>query len=185
MVFNMGIKAKGRSYFRILGAVLIFIGMFLAILLNFIFIPNIIGALLAILILIPWILIFILFKLEFELINSNKKKLIFLLMLYTALILVLAILWNSVIAMLLTFNTSLNLFLLVSWYFSLSIYKQKKIIFLLNGLVYIAGSFYLTLQNQMLGNPIIILVIVIVSSGMLMIITAEYSLRKKGYLNYV
>ena len=181
----MGIKARGRSYIRIVGAVLIFIGMCLAILLNFIFIPNIIGALLTILILIPWIFIFILFKLEIEYLNSNKKKLVFFLIIYSAIIFVVVILWNILIAILLAFNTSLNLFLLVSWYFSLSIYKQKKIIFLLSGLLYIVGNFYLSLQNQILGKPIIIIVIVIVSLGILMIITAEYSLRKKGYLNYI
>jgi hypothetical protein len=114
MVLNMGIKAKGRSYFRVVGAVLIFIGMCLAILLNFIFIPNIIGALLTILILIPWIFIFILFKLEIEYLNSNKKKLVFLLIIYSALIFVVVILWNILIAILLAFNTSLNLFLLLS-----------------------------------------------------------------------
>jgi hypothetical protein len=181
----MGLKAKGRISFRIVGALLIYSGIFLAILLNFNFISNIIGAIVAILIILPWFLVLIFLKLGIEYFSKNHRIFVSLLVLYSILLFIIVLLWNLAIAIALGIYLLLTFLLLISSYFSLSIYKKKKIWFILSGISFVVGFFFLSLRTNSLINPFVILVVILVSAGMLIIMLIEYNLRKKNYLKYI
>ena len=181
----MGIKAKGRIWFRIIGAILLFLGICLAILLDFIFISNIIGVFIAILIVVPWIIIFIVFKLEIEYFNRNRKIFISILLLNSVTMFLLSILWNISNAIIIDIHAFLTLILSISWYFSLSIYKKKKIVFVLSGILFLFGFIFLSLKLYFLSDIFVILVVTFVCLGMILILLIEYDMRKKKYLKYI
>jgi hypothetical protein len=181
----MGLKAKGRSGFRIIGAIFMFIGICLAILLNFIFIANIIGVIIAILMVAPWILLLILFKLEIEYFSKNYKIFILILLLNSIILFIISMSWNVSLAIILGIHAFLTLILSTSWYFALSIYKKKKIIFILSGIVFLIGFIILSFKLNLISNILVVLVLTFICLGMLLILLIEYDLRKNKYLNYI
>jgi len=178
----MGLKAKISTILRITGSILILIGLCLSLFFKTLFINDIIEAVLWIFIILPWILSFILLKLSIDFVRNNFKAVLFLLIILSSMIFFIVTIMNLSNAIIFGLNLCLVLLLLNTWYFSLSIFKKRKILFLLSGIIYILGTIILDMQIKFLGD---ILTIIIVSLGMIMILIIEYNMRKKGYLNYV
>lgn len=178
----MIIKAKKSAIIRIIGAILILIGLCLSIVSKIQIIDSFVGSFLWIIVILPWIISYIILKLLNDFINDNIKIISYLLIIYSLRIFIIAISWNLLSSMIIILNLFLNLLLLNSWNLSLSIYKKKKIIFVISGLSYIAGTLIFNLYVIFLG-PLII--IIMVSGGMVIILITEYIMHKKGYLNYI
>jgi hypothetical protein len=82
---------------------------------------------------------------------------------------------------------SSNLLLIICWHFSLSIYKKKKLIFIFSGTGYCIITFILWLANFVSYSFLVFILIplVLVLIGILLIVVAELSMKKKGLLNYI
>lgn len=178
----MSIKAKKSTIIRIIGTILIFIGLCSSTLFNIQVIKNFIGNFIWISLIFPWIISFILLKLSNDFISKHIKIILYLLVIYSILIIFIVIIWNLLIATLIIFNFCLSLLLLNCWSLSLSIYKKKKIIFLINGISYISGAIIFNLQLIFLTT---LISIITVGLGVAIILITEYNMYKKGYLNYI
>ncbi len=181
----MVIKAKGRTFLRLLGATFILIGLIISILFSFTLLDNSFVSLMVILIIFPWFLFSIFLKLEIDFFTTNIKRILILTMIYSLILIFLTFLQEFSSGILLSFYSFTLLLLLVCWHFSLSIYKKEKVIFVISGSVYMINILSFSSQLFLLNPPIFILNIVIVCFGILSIIIIEISLRKKGFLTYI
>lgn len=181
----MSIKAKGRAFLRIIGSLMILVGLFLSIFLNLTFVNNIIGNLITIVIIIPWLLFSIVLKVELNFFINNTNKVAIFLIIYSVFLVFIPIFISWSIFAIIIIITSLNLLLLFCWHFSLSIYKLKKYIFLVSGLGYIIGTIWMNLQIISAISPIIVFSLIFIILGLILILGIEYHLRKIGYLNYI
>jgi hypothetical protein len=181
----MSVKAKGRATLRIIGSLIILVGLFLTISFNIVLVNNIIGNLIIIVILIPWMLFSIMLKLELNFFINNTKKVAIGLTTYSVSVVFISIILSCSIFAIIIIITSLNLLLLLCWHFSLSIYKLKKLIFLVSGLGYIIGTFCMNLQIISTINHSIVFNLIFIFIGLILILGIEYHLRKIGYLNYI
>jgi len=178
----MIIKARKSAVIRIIGAILIFIGLFLSIIFKIRIIESFIGSFLWIIIILPWIISYFLLKLSNDFIINNFKRISYLLIIYSISFYVIAAIWNFLIATIILVSLCLDLLLLNSWNLSLTIYKKKKIIFFISGLSYIAGTTMVNIQVAFLEY---LICIITVSGGIATILITEYHMHKKGYLNYI
>lgn len=178
----MSIKAKKSTIIRIFGAILIFNGLILSVIFNFLVIKSFLGYSLWLILIIPWIIFIIALKLSNDLICNNFKLILYLLIIHSIILSIIAVIWNLLIAMIVLLNFILNLLLLASWSVSLSIYKKKKILFLVSGFSYITGTLIFNLHVAFLGN---LISIITVAGGIAIIVIIEYNMCKKGYLNYI
>ena len=178
----MIIKARKSAIIRIIGAILIFIGLFLSIVFKIRIIESFIGSFLWIIIILPWIISYILLKLSNDFIINNFKRISYLLIIHSISFYVIAPIWNFLIATIILVSLCLDLLLLNSWNLSLTIYKKKKIIFFISGLSYIAGTIIFDIQVAFLEYLICTITI---SGGIAIILITEYHMHKKGYLNYI
>jgi hypothetical protein len=178
----MSIKAKRKTIFRLIGAVLILVGLALSIIFNcFLNFSSIITNL----IIIPWLLLSIFLKLEFSVIVNNKYKILIILSFYSAGIGILILIMYQLGFLNLLFITISILALLICWHFSLSIYRKKKVYFVLGGAIYISISILFLLRMPSLYYVEKIVEIILVSFGLTTILLIEYFLHRKGYLNYI
>ncbi len=180
----MAIKARGRATLRVVGSAIILIGLVISIFLNYLFIKNIIFNLITIAILLPWLLMSILLKFELNFFKNNLKNGILVLIIYSILMFTMLIIWswsNIVIILIVNF---LNFLLLICWHFSLSIFKKKKIIFLISGLGYTIGIIWISVIMLSEIHLILTINMIIIFSGLILILGIEYNLQKLGYLNY-
>ena len=180
----MIIHGKKGGIFRLLGSFLILLSLILAILFNMLAI-NLLFYLLLITIVAPLFLLSILLKLEQDIFVKNSRKILLLL---TAV----AVVINTIVFF--SYNTLLiikfvliecsDLLLICCWHFSLSLYKGRKMIFVISGLISIVLNGLLWLS---LGEILVILVFLMPSLllGMFLIISAELIMKKKGLLNYI
>ncbi len=181
----MSIKAKGRATVRVIASLMILFGLILSIFLNIILVNDIIRNLIIIVIIIPWFLFSIMLKLELNFFVNNTKKVAIYLTIYSVSVGFISIILSWSILVIVIIITFLNLLLLLCWHFSLSIYKLKKLIFLVSGLGYIIGTFCMNLLIVSTIDDIIVFNIFLIFLGLILILAIEYHLRKIGYLNYI
>jgi hypothetical protein len=80
-----------------------------------------------------------------------------------------------------------NVFIVFSWNYAISIFKKKKLVFLIGGLGYciLTAIFRLIPLMNRLFWILSLTPLSIVLFGMILIFLAELRMRKKGLLNYV
>lgn len=181
----MSIKAKGRASLRVFASLVILVGLILSIFLNIMLVNDIIGNLIFIMIIIPWFLFSIVLKIELNFFINNIKKVAIGLTIYSVSVEFISLILSWSIFATVIIITSLNLLLLLCWHFSLSIYKLKKQIFLVSGLGYIIGTFWMNLLIISTINDVIVFNMIFILLGLILILGIEYNLRKIGYLNYI
>ncbi len=181
----MSIKAKGRTTLRIIGSLMILLGLILSIFLNIFLVNNIIGNLIILIIIIPWLMFSTALKIELNFFINNTKKVAIALVIYSISIMFIPIILSWSIFAIVIIITFLNLLLLLCWHFSLSIYKIKKLVFLVSGLGYIIGIFWMNLMIISAVIVVIVFNLIIIFLSLILILGIEYNLRKIGYLNYI
>jgi len=183
-------EIKGKRYFsiRLLGMVILFFSFLLQLIVNIIFLDEMFGKILIFSLIFPWLLFYLSIKFEFSVFTNYKTMLFIFLFIYT-LIIITVILLDKIFILhtfYVVFQSLFMIFLLTSWNFSLSIYKKKKIIFFLSGilsiilnLVSIAFYFESLLLSISFINSFLILI------GIISIILMEKLLKRKGLLVYL
>lgn len=179
------IKGKKESLIRVLGMILILLGLFVLLILDY-YIFSIIIYLLVILIFIPWFILIVLLKLEKEFFVDNMPKLIVILLCYTIVLIIMGSIINTAESIVFLISGISIILIIFCWHYALSIYKKEKLIFLLSGvissiLVFIKISIAILIIILLLAAISIILIIL----GIIAVIFAELRMKKKGLLNYV
>ena len=125
----MGLQASKERNLRILGSFLIVVGFLVTIFLDFSVLNNIFAFIFDILTILIWLFIVISFKLEVEVIVEHSEKLIMPIIIYSIAMITAgaASSNNNLVAVSFILLIVSNIFCLLSWHFSLSIYK--KVIF--------------------------------------------------------
>ena len=183
----MSIQGKKEGICRLTGTTLIFISLALSIIFNFFILNNLILYLILILINVPPLILSILLKLELDVITKNSLKFLFTISTIVISLIIVTIFFNSFLMIKFVLIVNSNLLLTICWHFSLSIYKKKKIIFIFSGTGYCILSFIIWLANFVLHSILVLILfpLVLVLIGIMLIIVAELSMKKKGLLNYI
>lgn len=183
----MSIQGKKEGICRLTGTTLIFISLALSIIFNFFILNNLILYLILILINLPPLILSILSKLELDVITKNSLKFLFTISTIVISLIIVTIFFNSFLKIKFVLIVSSNLLLISCWHFSLSIYKKKKIIFIFSGTGYCILIFILCLANFVLYSFLVLILfpLLLVLIGIMLIIVAELSMKKKGLLNYI
>jgi len=184
----MSIQGKKEGICRIVGSILILIGFILSLILDYFILNNLLLYLFVILIVVPPFLLSILLKLERDFIVKNSSKLLLLLVIESIVLSALIFAFFDIFLILKFVLTVSSLLLLISsWHFSLSLYKNNKLIFIIGGFGYFILNFFLCLRIFNLDNLFIFNLFpsVITLLGLLLIIVAELIMKKKGLLNYI
>jgi len=184
----MSIKGKKEGIYRILGSIILLISLILAMLLGFLTLNNLFLSMSLILITIPPLVLSILLKLEQDFFVNNAKRFLFLLLIENIVVNTIIIAFYNISVALTTVITSSSIILLIiCWHYSLSIYKRNKIIFFICGVTYSILQFLILLGNISISHLFIfnLTLLISVSLGLLLIISAELIMKKKGWLNYI
>jgi len=184
----MSIKGKKEGIYRLIGSILLLISLVLALLLGFLTLINPLLSITLILITVPPFILSILLKLEQDFFVNNAK--IFLYLVLIEIIVVNSItfvFYNTSVAITTVITSSSNILLLICWHFSLSIYKKNKILFFICGVSYFILQFLILLGSISISHLFIfnLTLLISVSLGLLLIISAELIMKKKGWLNYI
>ena len=169
----MSILGKKEGICRLLGTTLILIGLILSIPFNYFILNNSLLYLLFILIGIPPFILSIFLKLEQDFIVKNSSKILFIIVTINISLIITAVFFN--------------LLLISCWHLSLSLYKKNKLIFIFSGLGYCIINLFLWFANFILNNLLVVILLPLLLAliGIMLIIVAELSMKKKGLLNYI
>jgi hypothetical protein len=181
----MSIQGKKEGIFRLTGTILIIISLAFSMIFNYFILNNSVLYLILILINVPPLILSILLKLELDVITKNSLKFIFTISTIFLSLIIVTIFFHSFLMIKFVLIVSSNL--LICWHFSLSIYKKKKLIFIFSGTGYCIIIFILWLANFVSYSFLVFILIplVLVLIGILLIVVAELSMKKKGLLNYI
>ena len=184
---SMSIQGKKEGICRLIGTTLIFIGLVLSIPFNYFIFNNSLLYLLFILICIPPFILSIFLKLEQDFIVKNSLKILLIIVTINISLIITAIFFSSFLMIVFALIVSSNLLLVSCWHFSLSLYKKNKLIFIISGLGYCIINLFLWFANYVLNSLffVILLSLFLVLIGIMLIIVAELSMKKKGLLNYI
>jgi len=177
--------------FRVAGSVVMLFGLILSLIFSAFLNINISPTfILMITIWLLWLVLSVLLKLEVEFVIDHLKIFAFSSVLYTLGIVTFLMVYNylylSDLVLIINVITS-NLSLILSWHFSLSIYKKKKIVFVGGFIGYLLLVFYPNYVDLIpkFGILIALLPNLFVILGCLLILITEVCMKKKGYLNYI
>jgi len=184
------VEAKKEGIIRLIGNVLLLISFTISPFFFYEFLRAAIDLyIFFICILIGWFLFLVLIKLEIKLVRDNSKKLSFMVIAYTIIIIILGLFSPKEITIIMNWILIIVncIFLLMCWHFSLSIYKRKKFIFLTCFLIVQVCYFIILLLGGTIYKHLILLLILMLLTitGTLSIIFAEMSMKKKELLNYI
>ena len=184
----MSIQGKKEGICRIVGSLLILIGLILLLILDYFILNNPLLYLFVILIVVPPFILSILLKLEQDFIVNISSKLLLLLVIESIVLSALVFAFFDIFLVIKFVMTVSSSYLLISsWHFSLSIYKRNKLIFVFGGLGYfiLNISLWLVIFNLELVFIFNLILLVFNLLGFLLITVAELKMKKKGLLNYI
>ncbi len=184
----MSIKGKKEGIYRILGSILLLISLLLSMVLGFLTLTHPFLSITLILNTIPPFVLSILLKLEQDFFVNYAKKFLYLLLIEIIVVnSIIFAFYNTFLVLSSVITSSSIILLIICWHFSLSIYKKKKIVFFICGISYILINIPILLDRISVSHLFMInlTLIISVSLGLFLIISAELLMKKKGWLNYI
>ncbi len=184
----MSIKGKWEMSFRVLGMILFLFGIIFNLVLDFYVLRDTLIYLLSVVIIGFQFALILGFKFELEFLTENRLTILIVTIVALINILIIGSILSSMpstilIFLFLTLSNSLGI---ISWNFSLSFYKKKKIIFIVGSLAYTSTSIFFRFLILMKTLGFIgLFPIIFISAGIGTILTAEILLIKKALLKYI
>jgi len=178
----MSLQAKKEGILRIIGMILIIISFPITIWFDFHAIPNVLTYIFEILTIILWLFIVLCFKLEVEAIIGNMERIFMPLLIYSIIMITsgATVTVDLVQSVSFIFIVVSSVMCLLCWHFSLSIYKREKKAYIGTGITFIIFTLLFRMQVLLMLIPLILFI-----AGFSLIILAEYTMKKKGMLNYI
>jgi hypothetical protein len=80
-----------------------------------------------------------------------------------------------------------NILIIISWHYSISIYKKKKLIFIFGFILYVFITFFLRLRKliDQIGLIMSLLPLILIISGVTVILLTEISMIRRGLLKFI
>jgi len=192
----MGIQGKKEGINRLKGSMMLFIVIFISISFDYFILNNPLLYLLFILICIPPFILSIFLKLEQDFIVKHSAKILAIIATITISLVIIANFFIPSLMFLFALVVSSNLLLISCWHFSLSLYKKHRLIFIYSGSGYCIINLFLWFAHFILNIfthsmlfyhllVVILLPLLLALIGILLIVVAEISMKKKGLLNYI
>ncbi|MBY9011674.1 MAG: hypothetical protein KGD70_04820 [Candidatus Lokiarchaeota archaeon] len=184
----MSIKGKTEGVSRLVGSILIFISIVLEMSLSFLILNNPLLILSIILFTAPPFILSVLLKLEQNFMVKNTTKFLPLVLLEIIVVYIVIFAFFRVDLTIKFYLVSCsNLLLIICWHTSLSLYKNKKIIFFLSSAGYFIINTLIWLNNIVYPylyttNLILKLTVLL---GIFLITSSELIMKKKGWLKYL
>jgi len=192
------INAKIETLVRYLGMIFLFIAIPITIISDYILMNNSFIFILYSISFFLWFLFFLLSKFAIDLIINNEILFQKLLIIFTCImgivsILLIILLMEVGLVILYLIQTISIIMLIYCWNFSLSIFKKKKYIFILSGVVYLILTLIFDISSLSINELSEIFVfenffgifsVLLTLIGIILIILAELRMKKKGLLNY-
>ena len=191
----MGFQGKKEGIRRLKGSMMLLLVIFMSIFFDYFILNNPFLYLLFILICIPPFILSIFLKLEQDFIVKHSPKILAIIVIIISLIITIVFFIPSLM-FLFALVVSSNLLLISCWHFSLSLYKKHRLIFIYSGSGYCIINLFLWFAHLILNIftysilfyhllAAILLPLLLALIGMLLIVVAELSMKKKGLLNYI
>ena len=192
----MIIQGKKEGFRRLKGSIILFFVIFVSISFDYFILNNPILYLLFILICIPPFLLSIFLKLEQDFIVKHSSKILDSIAIIIISLIITAVFFVPSLMILFVLVVSSNLLLIICWHFSLSLYKKHRLIFIYSGsgyciinlFLWFAHFFLNIISYSMLFYQILVIILLqlfLALIGILLIVVAELSMKKKGLLNYI
>jgi len=192
----MGIQGKKEGINRLKGSMMLFIVIFISISSDYFILNNPLLYLLFILICIPPFILSIFLKLEQDFIVKHSAKILAIIATITISLVIIANFFIPSLMFLFALVVSSNLLLIICWHFSLSLYKKHRLMFIYSGSGYCIINLFLWFAHFILNIftysmlfyhllVVILLPLFLALIGILLIVVAELSMKKKGLLNYI
>lgn len=182
------IKAKIKISLRIFGFLLIFLGIIISIILDFIIFNNAIYFL-YLLITIPFLIFIILTKVENDLFNYNEEIYLIIYVIISSFFFIAGVIIINQSETIFLFLISIisNYLFIICWNYSLSIYKKEKILSLINGIGYclLTSIFKYKIVIQTLNIVFNFISIFLLIIGFLIISIIEIIMKKKKMLRWL
>ena len=192
----MGIQGKKEGIRRLKGSMMLLLVIFMSIFFDYFILNNPFLYLLFILICIPPFILSIFLKLEQDFIVKHSPKILAIIVIIIISLIITVVFFIPSLMFLFALVVSSNLLLISCWHFSLSLYKKHRLIFIYSGSGYCIIILFLWFAHLILNIftysmlfyhllAAILLPLLLALIGMLLIVVAELSMKKKGLLNYI
>ncbi len=185
----MGVLAKREIYIRFIGLFFFLLGLiFSAVSDFFLFQDKLIFILLLIINLVIFSFIVCL-KLELNFIRENflRSFIIICVFIITIFIVSLDYILRKALCVEFIFILGSNILIFISWHYSISIYKKKKLIFIFGFIIYVFITFFLRLRKliDQIGLIMSLLPLILIISGVTVILLTEISMIRRGLLKFI
>ena len=184
----MGIIAKREMIIRFTGAIIFLLGLIFTIIIDLYLLENIFSNIT--LLLIVLILFLFSFSLKLDLTFTRRHFLLNIIVVWSICLLLLILrsifIQSHILVIFLLISVS-NIIAIICWHFSLSLYKKKKIIFVVGSLIYVLISVLLRIGLLQIYNKLLvgILPFFLIIIGIICILASERLMIKKGILKYI
>jgi hypothetical protein len=193
------INAKLETLVRYLGMIFLLIAIPFTIISDYILMNNSFIFFLYMMSFLLWFLFFILSKFAIDLIIDNEILLQKLLLLFTCIMglvstLLIIFIMEARLVIVYLIQTISILMLIFCWNFSLSIFKKKKYIFIVSGVVYLILTLIFDIASLNINefsdifafeNFFAIFSVLLTLIGIIFIILGELRMKQKGLLHYI
>lgn len=182
------VKAKIKISLRIFGFLLIFLGIVISILLDFM-IFDIIIYFFNLIIIIPFLIFVILTKFENDLLDKNEEIYLVIYTIISSFFFIVSIIIINQLdtILLLLVNIISNYLFIICWNYSLSIYKKKKFLSIINGIFYclLTGIFKNINIVDILDWFVGFISMILLFIGFFIIIIIEIIMKKQQLLRWI
>ena len=192
----MSVFGKKEGIRRLKGSIILLLVIIISIPFNYFILNNSLLYLFFILICIPPFILSIFLKLEQDFIVKNSSKILLITVLTIISLIIIVGFFIPSLMIIFVLVVSSNLLLIICWHFSLSLYKKHRLIFIYSGSGYCFINLFLWFAHFILNIftysmlfyhllAVILLPLLLALIGILLIVFAELSMKKKGLLNYI
>lgn len=184
----MGIQAKRESLFRIIGMIQILISFTISIFFDFFVLNSPLMYFLLILIVLSYMILSIFLKLEINFFVGNFLKILVILCIFSMCLIFVGIFFCSNYPTFLKFIFLVisNILIILCWHFSLSLYKNEKLIFFFCGIGYILLSLIFGVKILIIKiGGYALIPLILLPLGISFIMISEMNMKKKGLLKYI